>query len=75
MKGNLLWVWCLINTILIGLCFMTYGIDCNYDNIQDKRMTDMESRMASIEYFNEHKSPDTIVVNNYVKFFDKSLNK
>ena len=67
MKNNLLWIWCLINTILIGLCFMTYGINCNYDSIQDENMSDFDKRIAVLEYYNEHQTSDTIVVNNYVE--------
>ena len=67
MKNNLLWIWCLINTILIGLCFMTYGINCNYDSIQDENMSDLDKRIAVLEYYNEYQTSDTIVVNNYVE--------
>ena len=75
MKSNLLWVWCLINTILITLCFMTVGLDSNYDTIQDDKISDLDNKIETIQYYIDHKSADTIIVNNYVKFFDKTFKK
>ena len=67
MKSNLLWIWCMVNTILVFMCFMIYGIDCDYDNAQDETMSDLDKRITVIEYYNDHRTSDTIVVNNFIE--------
>lgn len=67
MKSNLLWIWCMVNTILVFMCFMIYGIDCNYDNVQDETISDLDKRITVIEYYNDHRTSDTIVVNNFIE--------
>ncbi len=60
---NWLWTWCLINTILIGLLGMCFGLYESYDHLQDKHIEQLEHRCdVQQAQINAAKS-DSIIVN------------
>ena len=59
---NWLWVWCMINTLLIGMMGMCFGLYDAYDNEQDEYIEALEHRCDILQAQIDDKN-DSIIIN------------
>ena len=59
---NWLWIWCLINTLFIGLLGMCFGLYNSYDSLQDEYIEQLANQCDIMQAQIDAKN-DSITVN------------